>query len=133
MGKKSWNSLKRLKYKLFSINPSCHWCKQPVKMYGTLLPGESLPPDSATIDHVKSKPERGFSGHTEKVLACHACNHRRNEEEKRQRPELHELHGRRLRAKNTLEKMVAITGRLVDLPLLLDAIEPNENLPKLLP
>lgn len=37
-------------------------------------PGENLPPDAMTIDHIKSKMKGGTDNHGNLVLACYACN-----------------------------------------------------------
>ncbi len=64
---------------LFIKDPHCHWCR--VKTHRFVgVEDDTL----GTLDHVKSRPEcRTYDEYTapgNKVLACAACNSRRNEE-----------------------------------------------------
>lgn len=62
------------------LNPHCQWCERrvfrDVEMSGLPYPAQ------ATIDHVKCKQEcdtkAEYSAAKNKVLACYACNQRRN-------------------------------------------------------
>jgi hypothetical protein len=81
-----------LKYRLRRLwkkDPKCHWCGEPTFLIlipeGVELKIGKQHPKMATIDHLYSRydPERKerFDGEPQTVLACHACNDRRNEEE----------------------------------------------------
>jgi len=78
---------KRLR-KLWEENPNCHWCGEPTFLieYPPVDNFKIGPqhPKMATIDHLHSRydSERGkHKGEIQTVLACHACNDKRNEKE----------------------------------------------------
>ena len=87
---------KRRRLNLYKRNPHCHWCDTE-----TVLPPPDRhvsktppPPNEATIDHLRDKyhphrHERPRSHEERTVLACWACNQRRNTERQVEMAELH--------------------------------------------
>lgn len=89
----------RLKHRLRRLwekDPRCHWCGKPTFLILT-PPGVDFNigkqhPKMATIDHLRSRydstrKERSPEDNEPRtVLACHACNDKRNEEEQAQVP-----------------------------------------------
>lgn len=78
-------SNRTLKLKLFQENDRCYYCgcKMILTNIKNIPSGQSLPPNSATIDHVVSRysPYRFVKrkkGQKRKVLACYKCNHDRS-------------------------------------------------------
>lgn len=78
------NGNANLRRRLHVANPKCHWCPTV-----TLLePFHKVPRDTwhavATVDHILCKleaPDRQeYNAAKNKVLACHGCNKRRNDE-----------------------------------------------------
>ena len=68
-------------------DPHCYWCKVEVVYYKlSEVPKKGLPANFATIDHLFDKwegdkrREAWKQMRSQTVLACHSCNHRRNEE-----------------------------------------------------
>jgi hypothetical protein len=71
---------------LLEKDPHCHWCRVRVWINITER-GERVPDDHATIDHIKSRwvaeSTEEYVAMSNLVLACTACNSRRNLEELR--------------------------------------------------
>lgn len=69
--RRSQNVMKRIRAKLRSNNPHCHWCRT---LTVDALPG----PDMATVDHLKPRREcksaEEYHAESNLVLACHECN-----------------------------------------------------------
>ncbi len=111
-------TLYQKKQKLLKKDKHCHWCSCEMILVKPAH-GERYPDNLATIDHVDSKPVRGFATKTKKVLACHACNRDRNTKDRKANPEIYEKHRAVMEAKHQLEKIISLTGVLVDMPALL--------------
>ena len=91
----------RRRLRLWKDNPHCYWCG----IETVLADGERpLPPDAATLDHIRSRfvPERAQKDGKWRqgiiVLACNECNHERGRMEQlflaMEKPEvLHALSG----------------------------------------
>lgn len=58
-------------------HPFCIYCGIKVKDYGFIPVGVSVPPDAASVDHVKTRYERKPGEIVDKVLACVKCNIKR--------------------------------------------------------
>lgn len=73
--RKSLRVMKRIRAKLRTINPHCHWC-------GVLTLETPAQPDSATVDHVKPRREcrsaEEYHAESNLVLACFECNQGRD-------------------------------------------------------
>ncbi len=79
-------STPQIRKKLMRLDPRCHWCKRPLKMYQgfqTTKEQNRLPPDFPTIDHLYSliiatKEQRIERNKIKNlVLACSQCNQAR--------------------------------------------------------
>lgn len=58
----------------------CYFCQRPVKIYPNQVDKKGWQPnDLATIDHLNPRQIRKRGELSVKVLACHNCNHMRNE------------------------------------------------------
>lgn len=78
---------------LWKINPHCHWCgvKTELVEFCTHSKFRVGRGKFATVDHIKSRCEAAsleeYSSRANQVLACHACNQRRNNEFQKTNPE----------------------------------------------
>lgn len=82
-----------------------------------------MPDDAATMDHITSRPNLEWGETTKIVLACHQCNHERNEKDRQENAIEHHVHAKGMQCKKLIEKYISLTGRVVDLPDLLARAE----------
>ena len=78
-------SNRTLKLKLHAENPNCFYCGCLTILTDikSIPSGQSLPPNSATIEHLISRYnvsrwKKKRKGEQRKVIACYACNHNRS-------------------------------------------------------
>ena len=81
-------SNRTLKLKLYEQDPLCYYCgcRMILTNIKNIPKGQTLPPNSATIEHLVSRlnPHRWVkkkNKHRRKVLACHQCNQNRSIQE----------------------------------------------------
>ena len=84
------SSNRKLKLKLYELDPHCHWCKQKTVLTDVKkMNKRTINPLMATVDHVYSRYDlRRFVKKTpnevRKVLACFNCNNTRARQETKQ-------------------------------------------------
>lgn len=66
-----------LRRALFEEHKNCYWCGVEMVLE-VPPPPESLPDNTATIDHLIALPHRGKGAVVPKVLACNKCNIQRS-------------------------------------------------------
>ena len=76
------NRNRKLKLELMEKYGVCYWCGVKVIDY-VAQDGQRCPPNTATIDHLKSRFLRKKGEVVEKVLACNKCNGIRSKKEER--------------------------------------------------
>ena len=90
---KLWSRSKQIKERLVEEYGKCYWCKIQVKIYPHEN-GMSLPDDTATLDHLKSKNAGREKGeNTPKVLSCRKCNQQRAINEKQNKHDINRTTG----------------------------------------
>ena len=72
-------TMQRYRCQLFTVNPHCYWCGRLTIWHNP--PDGILQPESATVDHIVSRYNRGWNAPTDIVLACFECNQRRCQNE----------------------------------------------------
>ena len=70
----------RRRKNLWNKNKNCYWCNEPTKLLEN--PSGSLPPDTATLDHIRNRLGNRNTDHPSiTVLACYRCNNLRGKYE----------------------------------------------------
>lgn len=102
-------------------DPRCYWCKC-VTIITPCVPGKPDPHNRATIDHLVTRYQIERGVFRPFVLSCWKCNNDRAANDPTD-PAIIERHATLRHAENILFRLQGLTGRMLDIPRMVAAVE----------